>query len=606
MKLFAAWFCCAALLPAQDSPLRVVKPQGLFVIRPYKAPVVPPGRLMDSPRAGNMIRAGHLYLSIQDALTLAIENNLDLEIDRYGPLLARSALERAQAGGPIRGVPSASAQVSSVDSGVGVNGSTVSAGLSNNSGTGGTGGGGAASIQQIGAITPNLDPTLQNTTTFTHLSQPQANTLLSQTTALLIGEHTYNTVLQQGLLTGGYVQFRDYEQYVKENAPSDSLNPALGPHMDVLLRHSLLQGFGIALNDRGIRIARKNIAAAGLTFRSQLLDLVASVLNRYWDVASGYEEVKARQNALEIAQKFCDDTAKEISFGAQARFELPRAQAELAVRRQDLFIAQASLRQQSAILKQLLSRARNPALEAAEIIPLDTIQVPETEDLPPLRQLVQTAAGTRPDVAIARIRDENAKTNAAGTENPLLPSLQITAQTYNRGAAGTAQFGSGGGPNSYFVGGYGTALGQIFRRDFPNNQVSLTFSAPLENRQAQGDYGIDQVLLRQSEVSGQRDSNQIAVDISNQASALRQARLRFSAAANTRKLQEQLLAAEQERFSYGASSVSDLIVDQRNLAAAQISEVNARASYAHARVSLDQVLGRTLEVNHIVMAQALH
>ena len=574
-------------------------PQGQFFIRPYKAPILPPTRLTNTPRAQTLIRAGKLYLSTADALALAIENNLDLEIDRFGPLLAKSALERAQAGGPIRGVPSASAQVSSVDSGVGVNGSTASAGLSNNNGNGTNSSGGNASIQQIGAITPNLDPTLQNTTTFTHLSQPQANTLLSQTTALVIGEHTYNTVLQQGLLTGGYIQFRDYEQYVKENAPSDSLNPALGPHLDLLVRHSLLQGFGTSLNGRGIRIARKNIAAADLTYRSQLIDLAATVLNSYWDVASTFEEVKARQNALDIAQKFQDDTAKEISFGAQARFELPRAQAEFATRRQDLLIAQASFRQQSAILKQLLTRSEDPAFEAAEIIPVDTIQIPETEDLPPLRELIQTAQANRPDIANAKIRDETAALNALGTENPLLPSLQITAQTFDRGAAGTPQFGSGGGPNPYFVGGYGTALGQVFRRDFPNNTAALSLSAPLNNRQAQGDYGIDRILLRQSEISSQRDANQIAVDLSNQASALRQARLRYATAAATRQLQQQLLAAEQQRFSYGAATLNDLIVDQRNLASAQISEVNARAAYAHARVSLDQVLGQTLETNHI-------
>jgi outer membrane protein TolC len=187
-----------------------------------------------------------------------------------------------------------------------------------------------------------------------------------------------------------------------------------------------------------------------------------------------------------------------------------------------------------------------------------------------------------------------------------LPSLQVVAQTYNRAAAGQPQIVNGQGPNPYFVGGYGTALGQIFRRNFPNNQASLNFSIPLWNRQAQGDYGIDQLQLRQSEVSGQRSMNQIMVDISNQVSALRQSRARYSAAANTRTLQQELLAAEQKRFSFGSATSADLIAAQRSLVAAQISEVNALATYARARVSLDQVLGETLENNHISLEEGLN
>ena len=588
-----------------QQPIAVEKPDAPAFIRPYRAPFVPPIRLRNSSRLASLIRAGKLYLSVQDALALALENSLDLEIDRYGPLLAASALERADAGGPIRGVPSASSQVSSVNSGIGVNGSTQSAGLLSGGGGNGGGGGGAASIQQIGAITPNLDPTLQNTTIFSHLTQPQANTVVSQTTALVDTQHIYNTVLQEGLLTGGLVQFRQYEQYLKENAPSDVFNPVTAPHMDLFVRQNLLQGFGISLNNRSIRIARMNTVAAKQTFRSQLIDLSANVLNLYWNLVSAYDEVKARQNALDVADKFLEDTRKEIGFGVQARYELPRAEAEVATRRQDLAIARESAVQQSEALKDLLSRKEDPMLESAEIVPLDTIQVPESDNLPPFRELVVKAMAQRPDVAVAKTKDEVAAINAIGTENPLLPTLQVSAQTYNRGLAGTYQPSSGSPKNSYFVGGFGSAMGQVFERDFPNNQASIYLSIPFNNRQAQGDYGVDQLQLQQSALSGQRDANQIVVDISNQISALRQARARYSAATNTRTLQEQLLAADQKRFASGAATLNDVVTDQRNLATARISEITAMATYAHAQVSLDQVLGETLEKNHISLEDAL-
>ena len=606
--LWTACLCSLNLFlpPAgAQQPIAVEKPGGTVLVRPYRAPTVPPVRLTNSGRLVSLIRAGKLYLTAQDTLALAIENNLDLEIDRYGPLLASSAYERAQAGGPIRGVPSASAQVSSVNSGVGVNGSTLSAGLASNNGNNNGGNGGAASIQQVGAITPNLDPVLQNTTTFSHLTQPQANTIVSQTAALIDTQHTYNTVLQQGLISGGLFQFRDYEQNLKENAPSDVLNPVSAPHMDLFLRHNLLQGFGVALNNRGIRIARLNVGGSRETFRSQLIDLVSNVLNLYWNVVSGYEEVKARQNAVAVAEKFLEDTRREIGLGVQARYELPRAEAEFASRRNDLRIAESSLAQQCEVLKDAISRKPDPLLEAAQIVPLDHIAVPENDELPPLRTLVGRAMEQRPDVAVSKIKDEVADINALGTVNPLLPTLQASVQTYDRGLAGTYQPSSGEPKNSYFAGGYGTALGQVFRRDFPNNQASIYLSIPFNNRQAQGDYGIDQLQLKQSALSGQRDSNQIVVDISKQMSALRQARARYSVASNTRQLDEQLLAADQKRFESGTATLNDLVTDQRALATAQISEITAMSTYAQARVALDQVMGATLDKNHISFEDAL-
>jgi len=198
------------------------------VARWYQTPEVRDSRQGNSPRLRSLVQAGQLRLTLADAIALAIENNLNLEAARYGPLLAESALKRAEAGGPVRGVPSASAQVSSVNAGVGVNGSTASAGLGGGGNGGNGGSNGGASIQQIGAITPNLDPIVQNTTTFSHLSQPLANTIVAGTSALVQSTHTYTTSYRQGLLSGGFFQILDYQQSLAENAPTNSLNPANG------------------------------------------------------------------------------------------------------------------------------------------------------------------------------------------------------------------------------------------------------------------------------------------------------------------------------------------------------------------------------------------
>ena len=597
----------AGLVLAQ--PVTVESSPAPSIIRPYVTPTVAPIRLTNSSRLFTLMRAGNLYLSVQDAIALAIENNLNLEIDRYGPWLADSALERSKAGGPNRGVPSGSSQISSVNSGVGVNGTTVSAGLSGN-GNGGGGGGnsGGATIQQVGQVVPNFDPTLQSTMNFSHLTQPQANTILSRTPTLIQSARTYNTVYSQGLSTGGQVQLRDYQQHFAENAPGDFINPVAATHMDLSLRQPLLQGFGRALNNRTILVSQINVIAAREQFRSQLLDLVVSVQNLYWNLVAANTELRARRESLAITQKFYDDTKKEIAAAAIPAVQLPRAEAELAQRRQEMQIAQANVRQQEIQLKEAISHTEDPALEAASIVTLDPIEVPDHDELPPLRDLVATAMKKRPDVAVTRYRAQTDELNLLGTTNPLLPSATLNLLSYDRGDAGEGHFVNGDPPNPYFVGGLGSAEAQVFRHNFPNNQASISISAPLGNRAAQGDYGIDQLQFRQEQVQDQKSFNGIVVEVSARMSALRQAHARYDAANDTLALQRQLLQADEQRFVTGsvATTFDIVMADQRAVVAAEISVAQAASGYASARISLDQVLGETLERNQISLDEGLN
>jgi outer membrane protein len=279
--------------------------------------------------------------------------------------------------------------------------------------------------------------------------------------------------------------------------------------------------------------------------------------------------------------------------------ELSRAVAEVGTRRQDLVIAETGLRQQEAVFKEQLVRNQDPIIETARIVCLDSIEVPTEDNLPPLREMVATALAKRPDVAVAKISSQNAIINSLGTANGLLPTLLAYADTYNRGSSGTV---ATPGANPYFVGGYGTSLGQIFRRDFPNEYVGLALSGmPIHNHQAQADYGIEQLQLQASQLTFQRDNNNIAVSVSNQVIALQQARARYATAVNTRKLQEQVLADDRKKFTFGTANFTTLIIDQRTLVGAQLTEVTALGSYARARTSLDQVLGETLEKNNITL-----
>jgi len=601
--LLIAWNLLVSQLGAQGPAQVVEKPAGPIGIRSYNPARLPEVRLNNTDRLHSLIRGGKLYLTVQYAIAVAIENNLDLEVDRYGPVSAEWNLRRQKAGGALAGVTSGNGLTNQATSGQGVEGSQVAAGLSQNNN--GNGGGSAGTVSQLGPITPNLDPVFQNTTFFAHSTSPQANTTQSQVTALVDTKHIIDSFVQQGLITGGFVQITANESYLKQNAPGNTLNPSVYPTVQITVRHQFLQGFGIAVNRRFITVAEKQVGAARETFRSQLLNTVASVLNLYWSLVAADDEVRVRRNALDAAQKFLDDTKKQIALGAVARSDIYRAEADQATRGQDLAIAQVNVLQAESLLKNSLSRngMEDPVIEAANVVPLDQIQVPAQEELPGLRDLVAKALKQRPDVALAKISNETGEVQSLGTANTLLPFLVGLYSTTDVGSAGTPVPGQATDP--FYAGGLGTALGQVFRRNFYSQREVVGFQILFENRKAQADYAIDQLQLRQGNLIQRRNLNQIVVDISNQTVALRQARSRYAQAVSSRSLQEQLLEKEQQLFSYGSALIGDVVTARASLMTAQLAEAQALAAYGRARVALDQVLGDTLEVNHVSLDEGL-
>jgi hypothetical protein len=601
--IFTAWLCL--LSPMQAQQPFVEKPKDPVIWRPYRTPAVPSVLLANSDRLHKLMRAGRLYLTLPDAIALAIENNLDLQVDRYGPLNAEWNLARQEAGGPLKGVTNGSSVTTQVVSGQGVAGAIQAAGLNQNLFAGNQGQGNG-SISQIGPITPNLDPVLQSTMAYSHITTPNAtNVQISHVGAIIDIDHTFQNQVTQGLITGGTARLSFNEAYQNENAPTDILNPSLLPSSTVTIRHSLLNGFGVGVNSRYIRVAQKNLVAANVTFRSQLNVLVQNVVNLYWDLASADEDLRAREAALKISEQFVSDTRHRIELGAIAKVDAFRAEADFSSREQDVAVARQNATQYANQMKSLISRVPDPMLDAAEIVTLDRMEVPPVDDLPPLRELVQTALTHRPDVELDKINNEAQDISSIGTVNNLLPVLQGTMQFTNKGLAGGVNPISGQLPAHYQIGGFGTALGQIFKQDYGSRQAQIVLFANLRNNSAQGDYGVDQLSLRQGDLVDRRNRNQMVVDISNQMIGVRQARSRYTNAVATRELQQNLLDKERQKFALGGSTIDLVIAAERTLSAATYAEIASLSTYSRARVALDQVLGLTLDKNHVSIEEAL-
>ncbi len=256
--------CLSSMTWAQQVSIEPIRPRAPFIVRPYRAPEVPPIRAGNSERLRALVRAGALYLTAQDAIALALENDIDLEVARYNPLISASQLQRAEAGGALPGVPSGASQAGSVASGQGVVGSQAAAGVSGGGGAGGASRTSNATITQVGPVTQTLDPAFQETTVFSHTSQPQANVVQSLTTVLVSNTKVFNASVQQGFLSGGSVTVNYTDHYLRENAPSDLLNPSVAPSLSLSFQHNLLRGFGVAVNARNITVSKMNLKTTDL------------------------------------------------------------------------------------------------------------------------------------------------------------------------------------------------------------------------------------------------------------------------------------------------------------------------------------------------------
>jgi outer membrane protein TolC len=611
LKPFLAQLCVLLVLaPAGSAQERVnlEEPHYFRNFRNnYRGRYVPPINLNNSNRLDSLIRAGKIYLSLQDAIALALENNLDIELSRYGPEAAAIDLMRARAGGLLRGIPTTITQgAQSVQSQV-TGGATGGAGGATGAQAGAANNASGTIITQTGVAIPILDPNVFLNYTVGHRSSPQSNSVTVGTNALQFNSQSTNFGYQQAFLTGTQINYGfSYAPFKSNNRLSD-LNPSGSGNMSLQFTQSLLRGFGLAVNNRNIRIAKNDQRVSDLVFEQQVITTVSAIINLYWDLVSFNEDVKVRKQALALAEKLYNDNKKQVEIGTLAPIEIVRAEAEVASRQQDLTVSETSVLQQETIIKNALSRTgtSSPSVAEARIVPTDSLRLDKAEPVQPLQDLIQLAMDSRPELKQTQINIDSSKIGMMGNKSQLLPQLDVQGTVQNNALAGAANYlRTSTNADPFFIGGFGTALAQIFRRNFPDYNIGFTLSVPLRNRTAQADYIRESLNLRQAEIRQRQQINQIRVDVQNAVIGVTQARARYLTAQKNRVLQEQTLDAEQKKYALGASTIFFVIQAQRDLATAQASEVSAMAAYSRAKVQMELVTGQTLKANQIDIGEA--
>jgi outer membrane protein len=569
------------------------------ITRPYEPRPMAPVSVSNTTRVESLLRGGKLYLSLQDAIALALENNIDIEVERYLFPLAEADLLRAEAGNSIQGF-----STNTTGGLTGLPASGVQSFLGN------FGGGG----QGNSANPAGFDPTINSTIQWGHITSPQQNTVTTGTTSLVSTNKLANFNIQENFVTGGTATLSYNNTFSQQNAYLNLFNPVTTAYLDLSVSQPLLQGFGLAMNNRTIRVAKNNLHAADLVFKQQVIVTVQTVVQAYWLLVSANQDVDVKRKAVALAQKLYNDNKRQVEVGTLAPIEIVRAEAEVATDEQALVTSETIVLQQETILKNALSRngLANPAVAAAGIVPTDRIKVPEIEKIQPIQDLVASGLDNRPELQQGRLQLENQKIALTGTRNLMLPTLSAFADLRNSGLSGDPNTLPSPGnttpyahdQNPYFIGGYPNVLGQLFGRNFPNYSIGMQLSIPLRNRNAQANYATAAVNLRQNELSVQRLINQIHVDVQNALILVQQARAQYAASVKSRILQEQTLDAEQKKFAVGASTPFLVIQAQRDLSTAGGNEVVAEATYIQARLQLDVATGRVLDVYSIEIDEA--
>ncbi|HYO80481.1 MAG TPA: TolC family protein [Bryobacteraceae bacterium] len=592
-------------------------------VRPFSRPSESaPVRASNSGRLDELLRDGKLQLSLQDAIALALENNLDLELQRYGTRIADTDLERARAGGFLRGIPL------SVREGPPGLGSPV---VGPNGSLGGgdtpalnaiTGPGVQTDLSIIGSLplstgpaVPRYDPWLAGTLSWNQLSTPQNSLFLPNLTNLTSRTTTANVGVEQGFISGGSASLRMENDRTRVNNPLLLYNPYVSSGLVLSLRQPLLRGFGPGVNTRYIHIAQNNQRISKLVFQQQVISTVTAVVRLYWDLVSLNNDVRVRQESVVSAEQLLQDVNNQVSEGTAAKIDATRANAELSRRSRDLAVARTLVRQQEAVLKDFLTRTTNAQAMTADIVPTDSIAIPEVEKIQPMQDLVQRAFESRPDLAQARVQIENSEISLKGSRNALLPTVDVIASARNNALIGdtnpVAGTGlpltpTGGGLGApIFLGGYGGALSQLFSRNFPDYGVGVEVNIPIRNRSARADVVRDQLSVRQQQIRFRQLEKQVRLEITNAVLAVEQARASFEAARSERMLQEESLTAERDKLQVGASTNYVVTQFQRDLTAARSAEVSAQSSYQKAKTALQRAIGTTLDDYGVVLQEAL-
>src|SRR5579863_2222893 len=599
-------------------------------IGPYTPRHLGEPNFANTARIDSLMHDGKLYLSLNDAIALALENNLDIAIARYNLNIADTDVLRAKAGASILGV---NAGVVQNTPGGGLGGIGATAGASTGGTSLGAGGIGAgtnglvSSTLGLGPTITSFDPVITGTLQEDH-AESVSSSLFNGVPILAQNTGTVNFAYNQGFNWGTNLQVGFSNSRITSNVPFTTYSPVINSSLRVQVTQHVLQGLGFPANTRFIHIAKNNRELSDVAFRLQIIDSVDQIENIYWDLVFAYENARVQNESLAFAQKTLSDTKKQVEIGSLAPIETVRAQSTVAQDQQLVTAAQTNLQLQQLLMKNALTRTlKDPTLATAEVIPTSTMDVPAQEQIVPIEDLINDALRHRAELVESRIDLNSRDYSNKAVRSALLPTLDLFAYYAGSGLGGSQSpanlcanqtpqqlllgFCAGPNPNNptnTIPGVAATSIGdtwnQLVNSTAPDKGVGLSLNIPLRNRAAQAVQIRSELEYRQAQMRQQQIENQVGIEVRNAQYAVQQNRASVDSAKAALDLARQSLDAEQKKFQFGTSTNTLVLQYESQLAGAESTLVNAMVAYEKSRIELDRATGTLLDHHGISIDDA--
>jgi len=572
----------------------------------YRGKTVPPPSLANSARLDSLVKDGKLYLTLQNAIDLALENNLDLVIARYNLPIAQMDVLRTEAGGSVRGVNTG--VVSGTPGGAGgLFGASSGAGAGGTSGGAGGAGAGASGLVQstlgTGASVNSYDPNISAKTYIDHTTQLLPNQVLYGVPVIhqntFLGDLTYS----QAFATGASIQMAWDNNRQTTNSPNNTLNPQLNSYFEFYANQELLAGFGLGPNLRYLRIAKTNQKVSDIAFRAQLIATVVQIGDLYWDLVNAYDNEQVGERSVAFATETLNVAKKQLALQAIPEMDVLKAEADLATRQQDLTTARTNLELQELYMKNAVTRSLDdPVLQEMPVVPVDHAVAQAEPDTRPAQEMIAEALKERTELLESSLVLENSELSRKTARNALLPSLSVYGFYAGTGYAGTANPLDSTGTNAPT--GFSGAVDNAFNYSSPEYQVGFQLNVPLRNRIAKADQYRTELEYRQSQVYLEELKKRIRIEVRNAAFALEQGASRVDAARTARDLAQKTLDITQQEQKLGAGSNQQTLSADHDLAVAESALVSAETDYEKARIEVKRSTGSVLEDYGISVADA--
>jgi outer membrane protein TolC len=568
-------------------------------------------QLSNSPRLQQLIRDGKLYITLHDAIALALENNLDLAIARYNLPIADTDIQRTKAGGTFRGVNTGVVQGTP---GGGVQGfGTGAPGAGAGGTTGGAGGAGAGASGLVqstlgaGAPVPSFDPTVTAISGLEHQTTPLSNLQIYGVPALQLNTGQVNFNYSQAFPTGTSFSFEVDNSRQTSNSIFSSLSPQLQTYYRATFTQQLLAGFGTGPNLRYLRIAKNNKKISDIAFKNQVIATVTQIADIYWDLVSAYEEERVNEQSFAFAQQSLENARKQLQLEAIPEMDVMRAEAEVSRRDQDVTVAKTNLQLQESLMKNALTKnLDDPVLESMLVIPTDRLDTVDNVPDRSTQDLIDQSLQERPELSESVIDLQNRQISRRAATNALLPTLALVGFYGGTGLAGELNPVFSGTNTTIVPTDFFGAFTNAFNNTSPDYFVGLNLTLPIRNRVAKADQYRSELEYRQAELRLQQLKKQIRIEVRNAQYALQQTKARVQAATKARDLADKTFAIMQKEQALGAGSSFQTLTAQRDLAVAKLDLVNATTAYQKSKIELQRATGTTLEDNGIQVQDAVN